>query len=100
MPVNESASIRRLFEVIAAIDSPEECAHFFNDLCTIKEIADMAQRLDTVILLDRGVAYQQISRELGVSTTTVTRVNRSLKYGEGGYQAVLARLKNKPKNDD
>lgn len=88
-------STERLFRVISAISSPEECSAFFEDICTIKEIQDMAQRLDTAIMLDGGSSYQKIAEEVGVSTTTISRVNRCLNYGAGGYRTALDKLNGK-----
>lgn len=86
-------SADRLFEAILSLESTEECYDFFEDLCTIKEIEDMAQRLDTAFLLDEGKNYQSISEEIGISTATISRVSRCLNYGSGGYRKVLDRLK-------
>ncbi len=86
-------SIERLFTTIANIRTAEECRAFFEDLCTIKEIQDMTQRLDTAVLLDKGMRYQEIAETVGVSTATISRVNRSLLYGQGGYRAVLNTMK-------
>lgn len=88
-----SESIDRLFETILNLQSREECYAYFEDLCTIKEIQDMAQRLDTAILLDQGMSYQKITREVGISTATIGRVSRCLNYGSGGYRAAIDRLK-------
>ena len=88
---NESAD--RLFDAILSLKDREECRAFFDDVCTIKEITDMAQRLDTAILIDDGVSYQKISERIGVSTATISRVSRCLHYGAGGYRAVIDRMK-------
>lgn len=95
MATYQTASTDRLFEAIAAIKTPQECAAFFEDLCTIREIQDMAQRLDTAILLHNGNSYQQIVEEVGVSTATISRVNRALNYGAGGYRTALLRMEEK-----
>ena len=92
MPDFHSASMKRLYQAITHIQSPEECAAFFDDLCTIKELQDMAQRLDTAVMLSKGESYQEISRQVGVSTTTISRVNRCLSYGSGGYKTIIERL--------
>ncbi len=89
----QNESTERLFRCIAEIQSAEECAAFFEDLCTIKEIQDMAQRLETAKLLDEGQSYQKISEKVGVSAATISRVSRSLNYGSDGYKAALKRLK-------
>ena len=87
-----SESVDRLFQSILNLSSIEECYEYFEDLCTIKEIQDMAQRLDTAILLSQGQSYQVITKEVGISTATIGRVSRCLNYGTGGYRTAIARL--------
>ena len=87
-----SASIDRLFKSILQLETVEDCYRFFTDICTIKEIQDMAQRLDTAILLSQGMNYQNISKGVGISTATISRVSRCLNYGSGGYRAAIERL--------
>ena len=82
----------RLFHAISLLQSEEECAAFFEDICTINEIIDMAQRLDTAILLDREMNYHDISEKVGVSAATISRVSRCLHYGAGGYRTVIDRM--------
>ena len=91
-----SKSMDRLFETILSLQTREECYAYFEDLCTIKELQDMAQRLDTAILLDQGMSYQRIAREVGVSTATIGRVSKCLNYGTGGYSNTIAKLKEAP----
>ena len=86
-------SIDRLFAAILGLRDREDCAKFFEDICTIKEVQDMAQRLDAAILLDDGAGYQQISEQVGISTATISRVSRCLNYGSGGYRMAIDRLK-------
>ena len=88
----DSKSLKRLYKAITLIQTEEECAAFFDDLCTIKELQDMSQRFDTAILLDEGNNYQTISRQVEVSTATISRVNRCLNYGSGGYRTIIDRL--------
>ena len=87
-----SPSLDRLFSVIAQLESPEECCRFFEDICTVKEVLDMAQRLEVAVLLRQGVNYQTISRQVGASTATISRVSKCLNYGSGGYRAALDRM--------
>ena len=94
MPKFQSKSIDRLFEVILSLESVEDCYNFFEDLCTIKELEDMAQRLDTAILLDEGENYQTICQKIGISTATISRVSKCLKYGDG-YRYALNKLAEK-----
>ena len=82
----------RLFEAIAALKTPEECRLFFQDICTIKELQAMAQRLQVAALLDEGQNYNAVCEQTGASTATISRVNKCLLYG-GGYRLVLDRLK-------
>ena len=90
-------SIDRLFAAILQLQSVEECHKFFEDVCTIKEVQDMAQRLDAAVLLDEGVGYQAISEQVGISTATISRVSRCLNYGAGGYRMVIDRMKEETK---
>ena len=84
-----SADTQRLFETIIKLDSVEQCAAFFEDICTIKELQDISQRLEVARMLNDGKNYQEISRETGASTATICRVNKCLVYGSGGYRSVL-----------
>lgn len=84
-----SQSIDRLYDVISKLNSREECFAFFSDLCTIKELQDMAQRLDTAVLLSQGKSYQAITQQVGVSTATIGRVSKCLNYGTGGYRKAI-----------
>ena len=85
-------STSRLFRAILALQTEEECSHFFDDVCTVKEIQDLSQRLEVASMLAQGKNYQEISRETGASTATICRVNKCLHYGDGGYRTVLDRL--------
>ena len=94
-----SRSIERLLKVIVSLESVEEAYNFFSDVCTIKEVQDMAQRLDTAFLLDAGENYQTISREVGISTATISRVSRSYNYGKGGYALAIERYREAENGD-
>ena len=80
-----------LFDAILALKSREECYQFFEDLCTVSEIKSLAQRLQIASLLYNGRTYSEIFEITGVSTATISRVNRSLEYGADGYRTVLQR---------
>lgn len=88
-------SIDRFFESILNLKTVDECYKYFEDICTVKEIQNMAQRLDTAILISQGLNYQTIAEKADVSTATVVRVGRCLKYGSGGYKTAIERLGNK-----
>ena len=81
-----------LFDSILALKSREECYCLFEDLCTITEIKSLAQRLQIASLLYKGRTYAEIFEITGVSTATISRVNRSLEYGADGYRTVLQRM--------
>lgn len=91
----KSDSMDLLFEAILSLDSVEECYKFFDDLCTSIELKSFAQRLQVAKLLDEHRVYNSIVTETGASTATISRVNRSLKDGNDGYNIVFSRLKEK-----
>ena len=84
---------RKFFKAILSIESEEECAAFFEDVCTIKEIQDLSQRFSVAEMLNEGEKYQTIEAATGASTATISRVNKCLNYGSGGYRAVLEKMK-------
>ena len=88
----KSESMDRLFQSFLNLRSIEECYAYFEDLCTIKELRDMAQRLDTAIALSNGRSYQNICENIDVSTATIGRVSKCLNYGAGGYRTAIERL--------
>jgi TrpR-related protein YerC/YecD len=82
----------RFFKAILNLNSVEECSRFFEDICTIKEIQDMSQRLEVATLLNNGKSYQEVLSQTGVSTATISRVNKCLNYGSGGYKEAIDKL--------
>ena len=80
----------KLYEAILKLKTIEDCDKFFEDLCTINEINAMAQRLDVAVLLKQGETFNAIVEKTGASTATISRVNKCLKYGSGGYDIVLS----------
>lgn len=85
--------VDELFRGILTLKSVEECYAFFEDVCTVKELLDIAQRLRAAKMLVAKENYLEVSRVTGMSTATISRVNKCLSYGEGGYNLVLSRLK-------
>ena len=84
-----------LFRAILALGSVEECYDFFDDLCTVKELDEMAKRIRVASLLLDDKPYSEIvaeTGEVGASTATISRVNRCVKYGGGGYKKIIGRL--------
>ena len=84
-----------LFEVIARLNSKQECYDFFEDLCTIKEILDMSKRLEAANLLIQNKSYDDIIKKIGISSATLSRVSNSLNYGSGGYKKSILKVKKK-----
>lgn len=89
-----------LFQAILQLRTPEECYKFFEDLCTVPEIKAMSQRLVVARMLTSKNVYNTIVEETGASTATISRVNRSLSYGCGGYEMVFDRMDNKEKESN
>lgn len=88
----KSEQVDALFDAILKLKNIEECYRFFEDICTIKEIQSIAQRLEVAKLLTANNTYSEIEKQTGASTATISRVNRSLQYGVDGYKIVLDRL--------
>ena len=90
----------RLYRAILALKSEEECQAFFEDICTIKELQDISQRLLVAAMLHEGKNYQEVSRVTGASTATICRVNKCLVYGSGGYRLALSREADEEKGEE
>lgn len=78
-----------LFEAILKLKSLEDCQLFFEDVCTIKELEAISQRLEVAKMLMDGKNYGEVSRATGASTATISRVNKCITYGKGGYEIVI-----------
>ncbi|MBQ4562592.1 MAG: TrpR-like protein, YerC/YecD [Clostridia bacterium] len=84
-----------LFECILKLESAEECYAFFGDLCTVAELKEMSKRMKAARMLKENAVYSTIVKDTGLSSATISRVNRSLKYGNDGYDIVFNRLEDK-----
>ncbi|SHF54532.1 Trp operon repressor family [Caldanaerobius fijiensis DSM 17918] len=87
--------IDELFEAILCLKDVDECYMFFEDVCTINEIKELAQRFKVAKMLKDKKTYNEIAEVTGASTATISRVNRFLNYGSGGYNLVLSRISSK-----
>ena len=85
--------VDHLFDAILTLKDKEECYIFFEDICTINELLSISQRYEVAKMLREGKTYLEIANATGASTATISRVNRSLNYGNDGYDMVLARVK-------
>lgn len=88
----KSDQVDGFFEAVLELETMEECYRFFEDICTIKEIQAIAQRLEVAKLLKASKTYNEIEAETGASTATISRINRSLNYGAEGYNMILKKL--------
>ena len=84
---------RDLYDAILLLQDPDECRHFFEDLCTAQEVEAMRQRFEVAKALAGGKKYSEIAEETGASTATISRVRRSLSYGSKGYSVIIDRMK-------
>ena len=92
MALPQNAQSDALFEAILKLEDSEDCRLFLEELCTVKEIRALAQRLEIARRLDRGDSYVSTVEHTGASSATVSRVNRCLEYGPGGYRMMIRRL--------
>lgn len=88
----QSEQVDQLCKAFLKVENIEEIYRLLEDICTIKEIQSIAQRLEVAKLLKEGKTYTEIEDETGASTATISRINRSLEYGVGGYKIVFDRL--------
>ena len=84
---------REMYEAILKLQDVDECISFFEDLCSPTELSAMEQRYEVATLLNNGLIYNDILERTGASSATISRVNRSLIYGAGGYESVLEKMK-------
>jgi len=88
----QNKSTDELCEAVLSLQTKEECYAFLEDICTIKEVLDISQRLTVAKMLRSGISYSTISAQTGASTATISRVSKCCEYGAGGYKTVLDRL--------
>ena len=86
-----------LFDAILLLETKEECYKFFEDICTINELLSLSQRFEVAKMLRNQNTYLEIAEKTGASTATISRVNRSLNYGNDGYDMIFERM---PKTTD
>ena len=88
----QTAAVDHLFEAILCLKNKEECYGFFEDLCTVNELLSLSQRYEVASMLRDHKTYLEIAEKTGASTATISRVNRSLNYGNDGYDLVFERV--------
>jgi len=82
-----------LYKAILSLENVEECEKFLEDICTIQELEKMSQRLEAAKLLLEGKTYEQVIEKTKISSTTLSRVSRCLRYGDGGYKKIIEKTK-------
>jgi len=87
-----TSAVESLFEAILTLENKEECFRFFEDLCTVNELLSLSQRFEVATMLRKHDTYLKIAEKTGASTATISRVNRSINYGEDGYSIVFSRM--------
>ena len=85
-------AVDHLFDAILCLKDKEECYNFFEDLCTVNELLSLSQRFEVATMLRERKTYLEIAEKTGASTATISRVNRSLNYGNDGYELVFQRM--------
>ena len=85
-------AVKHLFEAVLQLENVDECYQFFEDVCTINELLSLSQRIEVAKMLTENKTYLEIAEQTGASTATISRVNRSLNYGNDGYQMVFSRM--------
>lgn len=85
-------ALDELFDAILTLENREECYQFFDDLCTVNELQSLSQRLQVAKMIKQGYTYVTIEKESGASTATISRVKRSLQWGNDAYTMILERL--------
>lgn len=88
----KTETVDQLFDGILCLENREECYTFFEDLCTVNELLSLSQRFEVAAMLKAGKTYMEIAEKTGASTATISRVNRSLNYGNDGYDMVFGRM--------
>lgn len=88
----KSEPVDHLFDAVLTLQNKEECYAFFEDLCTVNELLSLSQRFEVATMLREHKTYLEIAEKTGASTATISRVNRSLNYGNDGYELVFDRM--------
>ena len=96
----ERKDVDALFDAVLTLKNREDCYRFFEDLCTINEIHAIAQRMEVAKLLSEKKTYNEIESITNASTATISRINKCLVYGAGGYKLAIERMRKEEKGDE
>lgn len=89
----ERQNMQQFYKAVLTLKTEDEARRFFDDVATIKELLDLSSRLEVARMLSEKKVFNEISKETGASSATISRVNKCLTYGEGGYETALKRMK-------
>lgn len=92
MPKKIKNEALKLYKAILSLETTEECAAFFDDICTIQELEALSQRFQVACELQAGKSYIDVNKSTGASTATICRVSKCLNYGDGGYKTAIDRI--------
>lgn len=95
----DTPQIQRFFKAITLLKTEEECAKFFDDACTVKEVEEMSARLKVAEMLNGGNSYQEVIAQTGISSATISRVSKCLNKADSGYGLIIDRLSKEVSND-
>ena len=96
----KNEAVDSLFDAVLCLKDRDECYSFFEDLCTVNELLSLSQRFEVAAMLKARKTYLEIAEKTGASTATISRVNRSLNYGNDGYEMVFSRMEEKEKETE
>ena len=99
IPRYQSEQTDLLMRALLALETTEEAQRFLEDVLTVQELRSITQRLEVAVLLRQKVTYQEIAHQTGASTATISRVNRCIQYGSGGYRTMLERVCGQPEQE-
>ena len=94
----ESQAMKNLYDAILALENQDECRRFFEDVCTVNELISISQRFEVAVMLRRSKTYTEIAQATHASTATISRVNRTLNYGNDGYDLIIDRMRDQERD--
>lgn len=89
----DTQSVKNLYKAILSLENLDECRRFFEDVCTVNELISISQRFEVAVMLRRSKTYAEIAKSTHASTATISRVNRTLNYGNDGYDLIIERMR-------
>ena len=94
----DNQNVKNLYQAILSLETQEECRRFFEDVCTVNELISISQRFEVAVMLRHSKTYAEIAKSTHASTATISRVNRTLNYGNDGYDLIIERLRDQERS--